>query len=149
MSCVSLAHVKDGDYLALRNKFGTSDVTHRLLVVERTTASQVICRDAHGQCGERRFRFLKSNGKQLGEQYRYAEIATPELIASLQDQADTARRRYIAFGIANQITSKALHELTLPQIEALAKAWTDIKAMGTATADAAESQAPSPCGQPI
>lgn len=147
MRPISLVDVKHGDQLAIRQKFGASDVTHRLLVVERTTAEQVVCRDAGGQAGE--WRFLKSTGKQLGEQYRYAEIATPELIASLQEQADTARRRSIAFGVAYEITSRALHELTLPQIEALAKAWTDIKAMGAAAVNVDDLQVSAGCDQQL
>lgn len=149
MSLIDLTHIKSGDHLAIRQKYGVSDATHRLLVVERTTAEQVVCRDADGEAGE--WRFLKSTGKQIGEQYRYAEIATPELVAEVRKaQATQARLRAARLSL-DDLEGKHLHQLKLSveQVEALAKAWTDIKAMGTAAVTAADSQNSTTCGQPL
>lgn len=129
MTRIDLTNVKTGDSLAIRLTSRGSDLSHRLLIVDRLTDTQVICRDARGQFGEVRFR--KSDGKQIGEEYRYAELGTPELIASVQHQAEQVQRRQLARDALSDLEGKHLHQLKLSieQLEALAKAWREIKAM--------------------
>lgn len=129
-----LTNIKVGDLLAVRdtsNRWNRHSPKHKLLIVERTTATQVCCRPETSR-GE--FRFRKSDGRQIGKIYAYAEIATPELIDEVR--ADIARmsRDMAARAQLNDLAGKELHQLnlTLEQTEALAMAWTAIKAMKTA-----------------
>lgn len=131
MRQVDLSHIKVGDKLALseRNRWQEHAPTHRLLIVERVTATQVCCLNAHGGGGEWRFR--KSDGKQIGENYRYAEIVTPDLAADIDAKQNAYLRDRAARNLLNDLEGKHLHQLklTLEQTEALAMAWTAIKAM--------------------
>lgn len=132
---VDLTHIKTGDMLALAEPnrgFGDFRVTHRLLIVDRTTNNQVVCRDEAGFSGEWRFR--KSDGKQVGQDYSHAELGTPELIARVRAQREVAKRASTARFALNDLEGKHLHQLnlTIGQLEALAMAWTAIKAMKSA-----------------
>lgn len=128
-----LTNIKVGDLLAVRNtgnRWNKYSPKHKLLIVERITATQVCCRADTG-LGE--FRFRKSDGKQVGESYTYAEIATPELIDGVRSDAAKMERNMAARAKLNDLEGKHLHQLklTLEQTEALAAAWTEIKAMKT------------------
>lgn len=132
MKPIDLTHIAIGDMLALAEPSTGSwapSVSHRLLVVERVTATQVCCTDDRNYFGEWRFR--KSDGKLIGRNYKWAEIATPELIASIKAQRDAVERHKKAREALGDLEGKHLHQLklNLEQIEALAKAWTEIKAM--------------------
>lgn len=127
-----LSSVKVGDKLALRVKGSNWESyvpTHRILIVERVTATQVGCRNALGGSGEWRFR--KSDGKEVGEDYSYAEIATQELLDA-QDALRAKRNRFTAAcAQLNNLFGKERHQLklSLEQLEALAKAWVDVQAL--------------------
>lgn len=129
----NLDEVKVGDKLALRKK-GSSwsnefAVTNRILVVSRITKTQVLCRGASG--GTHEWRFRKSDGKEIGEDYSYAEIATDELIAENTAQHARAARDNAARAALSDLDGRYIYQLglTLEQKEALAKAWVEIKAM--------------------
>lgn len=128
----NLTHITVGDKLAIENparRVNSYEPSHIILVVDRESATQVACRRANGLGGEWRFR--KSDGKQIGENYRYAEIATPELLAKVAEQTERQARELSARTALNDLSGKHLHQLhlTLEQTEALAKAWAEIKAM--------------------
>lgn len=131
MRTVDISHIKIGDTLALseRDRSWAPSPSHRLLSVFRVTATQVCCTDDRTGAGEWRFR--KSDGRLIGEDYVYAEIATPELIASVKDQRERLARHRKAREAVNDLEGKHLHQLhlSLEQLEALAMAWTTIKAM--------------------
>lgn len=128
---MTLTETKVGDMLALGESPTWDKVAprHRLLIVERLTASQVCCRDEQGGAGEWRFR--KSDGKLIGHHYRYAQAATPELVAATKAARAMHERIRVAKRDLSDLECKPLHQLNLniEQLEALAKAWTDIKAM--------------------
>ena len=126
-----LSNIKVGDLLAVRDKshrWNQYGPKHKLLIVERITAAQVCCRTESG-LGE--YRFRKSDGKQVGDSYNGAEVATPELIEEVRADAARMSRDMAARAQLNDLAGKELHQLklTLEQTEALAKAWTEIKAM--------------------
>lgn len=129
---VDLTKIKVGDMLAVRvtnPQWNQHTPRHKLLVVERITAAQVCCRDERG--GSAEWRFRKADGKQIGESYTFAEIATPELIEEVRAAFARTRRLMGARAKLNDLDGARLHRLnlTLEQTEALAKAWTEIKAM--------------------
>ena len=131
---VDLANIKVGDVLALRergNSWRKHAPSHKLLIVERITATQVCCRREQGWSGEWRFR--RSDGKQIGESYSYAEIPTHELIDSVRATMALQARNQAASSQLMDLAGKELHQLnlTIEQTEALAMAWTAIKAMKT------------------
>ena len=129
---VDLTNIKVGDLLAVREK-GNSwreyAPSHKILIVDRITATQVCCSNERGGSGEWRFR--KSDGKQIGESYSYAEIPTHELIDSVRATTALQARNWAARSQLMDLAGKELHQLklTIEQTEALAMAWTAIKAM--------------------
>ena len=132
---VDLTNIKVGDKLAIRVK-GSSwskfPISHHILVVDRETDTQVVCVSERNGGGEWRFR--KLDGKQIGEDYSHAELATDELIAKIHEQYALSQRDSVARRALSDLEGKPLHklDLTLEQTEALAKAWTEIKAMKVA-----------------
>ena len=129
MTRIDLNHVKVGDTLAIAEHNRWQGTSHRILTVDRITATQVCCCSAENGCGEWRFR--KSDGKQIGKDYIYAQIGTPELIAKVKAQVELSRRTSVARGMLDDLEGKYIHQLklSLEQLEALAMAWTAIKAM--------------------
>jgi len=130
---IDLSNIKVGDKLALREKssgWGYYSISHRILVVDRITATQVLCVNEQGGSGEWRFR--KSDGKEIGENYSHAELATDELLSSVNEQRSRLARHLAARRKLNDLEGKHLHQLdlTLEQTEALANAWLEVKAMG-------------------
>lgn len=128
-----LSNVQVGDKLALRNRRSQGEwftPPYRILVVERITATQVGCRDERGGSGEWRFR--KSDGKQFGENYVHAEIATNEVLAAVALHVNHYKRRTEAQNKLKDLIGKEYHQLglSLEQIEALAKAWEEVKSIG-------------------
>lgn len=130
---IDLSNIKVGDKLAMREKgsgWGRYSISHRILVVERVTATQVVCLNENG--GGREIRFRKSDGREIGESYSYAEPATEELLSSINEQRSRLARHLAASRELSDLEGKHLHQLnlTLGQTEALAKAWLEVKAMG-------------------
>lgn len=134
---VNLDHIKTGDKLALRSRnsrYSGLGASHILLVVQRTTATTLCCQAADG-IGNREWKFRKADGKEIGQDYSHAEIATPELVASISAQLAIQARDLAARTALADLEGKHFHQLqlTLEQKEALAAAWTQVKAMAAET----------------
>ena len=101
-------------------------VTQRLYTVSRLTATQAI---AVGERGELRVHL--KNLRVVGEDYTYAAIATEALQAKHAAQVAELARFRAANALVADLIGKELHQLklTTEQLEALAKAWVEIKAM--------------------
>ena len=101
-------------------------VTQHLYTVSRLTATQAI---AVGERGE--IRVHLKNLRVVGQDYTYAGIATEALQAKHAAQVAELARFRAANALVADLIGKELHQLNLTtaQLEALAKAWVDIKAM--------------------
>lgn len=101
-------------------------VTHSLWTVSRVTPTQAI---AASQRGEIRVRL--EDLKVIGEDYTRAAIASEEMQAQHADQVQELSRFRAAVAATDDLIDRPLHQLKLStaQMEALAKAWAEIKAM--------------------
>lgn len=128
-----LTHLNIGDYVATTGeRDGLSSfrpqVTHNLWQIQKKTTTQMTCQIVGGT---REIKVRIADGKIIGQNYRNAIEATPEIIAARNEQA-RERNRYIkAERDLDDLIGKGLHLLNLStaQIEALAAAWVKIKAM--------------------
>lgn len=104
-------------------------VTHELFKVLKLTETQAITQSNRQLGGDVRFRL--SDLKVVGENYRYVHIATQELIDEIARQHAEVDRYNKARGALTGLIGKELHQLNLTteQIEHLAKAWAEVKAM--------------------
>lgn len=107
-------------------------VTQRLYTVSRLTATQAI---AVGEYGE--IRVHLKNLRVVGEDYTYAAIATEALQAKHAAQVAEVARYSAASALVDDLIGRPMHQLklTTKQLEALAKAWVEIKAMAPAAKD--------------
>ena len=107
-------------------------VTQRLFTVSRLTATQAI---AVGERGE--IRVHLKNLRVVGEDYTHAAIATEALQAKHAAQVAEVARYRAASALVDDLIGRPMHQLKLAteQLEALAKAWTEIKAMAPAAKD--------------
>lgn len=105
---------------------GTPPLTHHLYTVSRLTETQAV---AVGEVGE--LRVWRKNLKVVGQDYSYAAIATDEMQAAHYAQVAVRIRHRASVKLIDDLLDKRLHQLdlTVTQLEALAKAWTDIKLM--------------------
>lgn len=126
-----LSNIKVGDQLAVRSKNGWDEFapTHQILLVERVTLTQVACRHARGASTEVRFR--RSDGKQIGEDYVYAEVPSQELLERLAETLRKRLRYTASIAVLHSLFGKERHQLklSLEQMEALAAAWQNVQAM--------------------
>lgn len=78
-----------------------------------------------------------SDGRVIGTSYTHANPATPEILQLVADQQAMRKRYYDAYRVLDELCHKPMHQLklTIPQMEKLAQAWSEVKAMGTATSD--------------
>jgi hypothetical protein len=99
-----------------------------MLTVTRTTATQVVTKDERGHY-EVRFRI--EDGKQVGTSYTYAVEVTPELLAEHTKQTEELARWRAAEKATDDLIGSPMHELklTTDQLERLAAAWVEVKAM--------------------
>lgn len=104
-------------------------VSHALYTVSRVTPTQAI---AVGERGEIRVR--RSDLGVVGQSYAHAAIATDEMQAKHAAQKQELTRFRAACQQTDDLIDRPLHQLKLSteQLEALAKAWVDIKAMAPA-----------------
>lgn len=132
----NLAHIKPGDFLATK-KLNRSrmperpDISHEIWVVERETATQLHARNISSRSVSISVR--KTDGKVIGENYMHAFVATSEILEEHRAQSEELARYQKANAIVNDLIGKELHQLKLntKQLEALAKAWVEIKAMAS------------------
>ena len=126
----TLTHIKPGDTIATANRhhaFGVSvpRVKHHLWTVTKRTATQIVA-----EKGSQELRVRASDGKVVGENWVYAIEATPELIAKTKAEQALLNRYYDASHACDELFQPSHRlNLTVPQLEALAKAWAKIKAM--------------------
>lgn len=101
-------------------------VMHNLYTVSRLTATQAIAVGARGE-----IRVHLKNLRVVGQDYTYAAIASDELQAKHAAQVAELARFRAAGALVADLIGRHLHQLNLTtaQLEALAKAWVDIKAM--------------------
>ena len=122
-----LTHIKVRDILATRrhDDRGRYPVSHRILVVEKLTATQVVCCEI--TAGRSEWRFNRGTGRKIGSSSSLdnAVIATPELLREHQQQREAANRGMRAEADLIDLFGKQPHQLklSLEQTEALAKAW--------------------------
>lgn len=104
-------------------------VSQWLYTVSRLTATQAI---AVGERGELRVHL--KNLRVVGKDYTHAAIATEQMQERhAAEKAELARFNAAHALVARDLIGKELHQLklTTAQLEALAKAWVEIKAMAT------------------
>ena len=101
-------------------------ISHTLCTVSRVTPTQAV---AAGRFGEIRVRL--DDLKVIGRDYLRAAIASDEMLAQHAAEVDEFTRFSAAVQMTDDLIDRPLHKLRLSaaQMEALAKAWTDIKAM--------------------
>jgi hypothetical protein len=128
-----LSHLTIGQTVALRVRDGWTmpgrpRITHRLLVITKMTATMF-----EAQHSSRTIKVRKKDGKVTGEDYTYVIEATPEIIAAYHATAALIARDQAAQRACQDLIDRPLHQLKLSteQLEALGKAWTEIKAMAT------------------
>lgn len=101
-------------------------VSQSFFTVSRLTATQAI---AVGERGE--IRVHLKNLRLVGQDYCYAAIATKAMQARHAAEVAELARWRAAWDATDDLIGKELHQLklTTAQLEALADAWTKIKAM--------------------
>lgn len=122
-------NIRPGTVLALSERNPLSHypkVTHSLWTVSRVTPTQAI---AASQRGEIRVRL--KDLKVLGKDYTRAYIAGEKMQAENAAQVEEHARYRAAAQATYDLIGRPLHHLKLntTQIEALARAWSEIKAM--------------------
>jgi hypothetical protein len=129
------SNIEIGGMLAIRNRGGWTHSlpTHDIFTVVSKTATQIKALSNASEHISQRVRI--KDGKVIGSDYTYAIPATPELIEQHKDEMLLARRHRSARLALSDLEGKYLHQLrlTLDQKEALAEAWTRVKAMNTTT----------------
>lgn len=126
----NLTHLKTGDKIAIQ-RIGFSSHVPRvgcwILTISKITPKQIVA----GHPGKQQFRFLRETGKKVGEDYVYAVEATPEILAKHDQQLAELNRWTEAQRATFDLIDKDLHQLNLStdQLERLAAAWAEIKAM--------------------
>ena len=114
-------------YLSVRNPMSHwPQVSQSLYTVNRVTPTQAI---AVGRRGEIRVRL--EDLKVIGQDYGRAGIANEEIQAKHAAQVTEVHRYSAANALVSDLIGRPAHQLklTTAQLEALAKAWADIKAM--------------------
>ncbi|WNO06013.1 hypothetical protein [Rhodoferax mekongensis] len=119
---MDLTGLKVGDYVAIPNRnshYNKLAITHSLKQIERVTGTQLVCGT---------YRIRRSDGHVIGETYRYAVIATPELIRENIEQTKTRDRWYAATRRCTPIEDAlAKRKLTVEQMEKLADLYESFK----------------------
>ena len=122
-------NIHTGTVLALKERSYISHyphVTHSLWIVTRVTQTQAIA-ESRGE--EMRVRL--EDLKVVGKNYTRAAIASEEMQAEHADQVQELSRFRAAVKATDDLIGCELHDLNLStaQLEAMAKAWGDIKLM--------------------
>ena len=123
--------IKPGDKVAFpkqQSSWGLSNapkVLHTICEVERVTAAQIVLKGSAK-------RIWRKNAEVVGGPFAYAIEATPELIQQHEAEKEMLRRWNTASNQLRDLMYKPHHELKLnvAQLEHLAKAWIEAKAMG-------------------
>lgn len=139
MSSVNLEGVKIGEHLAVK-VYNRVDYVHKvsriIYRVTKITPTQVVAEDTHRHSREIRVR-IKDGHIFGGGSFSYVEIATPEIIKQHNAEVAIVERYRAAVSVVDDLINQPLHrlKLTTEQLEALAKAWQEVKAMAPKPAD--------------
>lgn len=131
-----LSNIKPGDKLAIishSNRYmdrGAPHVTHVIFTVERKTQTQIVL--SRGPNSSEAARVRIKDACVIGKPYTKAVEATPEILAEHKAQVEALRHYRMTTSVLSDLMGKQLHQLNLSiqQIEHLAKAWEEVKAMG-------------------
>lgn len=132
---MNLTHLNPGDKIAIKSRDsswrGVPRVSHAILTITKTTATQIAAENQYGY----EVRVRRDDGKKIGEEYVYAVEATPEMLAEHDKQVAELNRWRAASKATDDLIGKELHQLklTTAQLERLSAAWAEIKAMGSGT----------------
>jgi hypothetical protein len=101
-------------------------VTHKLYQVTRVTATQAVAAS-----GSHEIRLRLRDMKIIGDDYAIAQVADDALLAEHLAQKVAYRRYVTATEATKDLIDKPAHQLklSLRQLEALAKAWQEIKVL--------------------
>lgn len=140
MSRQDLTHLKPGDKIAVQNKISGWQVgpviSQRVYRVTSTTETQAKASNINtGDTSMGSLRFRLSDGKVIGRDYTYAIEATPAMLKEHAAQVAERKRWNAARKATDDLIGKELHQLNLTtaQLERLAAAWAEVKAMGSKT----------------
>ena len=127
----SLEHLNVGEKIARRNPYRYAYVTpcvdHEIHTITRKTPTQLIT--------DRGIR-VRHDGRLVGgsSYFDIFEVATPEMIAENEKQLAARERYRKAVASVDDLINRPLHhlKLTTEQLERLAEAWAEVKAMAPA-----------------
>lgn len=129
----SIQNIKVGDSIAIsmgNNRWDNNVpyVTMRILTVVSIGKAQATCK-SNEIAPPTRIRL--SDGKVLGEKFAYAELATDEILLKNKRERELLARYREANIAISDLINVPLHKLKLsvPQMEALGKAWQALKLM--------------------
>lgn len=132
---MSLTHIKPGDKLAIpadsRAWSHVPHVTNHIVLINRVTATQLVGSWINGS----EVRVNRETGKVIGRDYARAKEVTPEIMAQHKAEVDECQRWRTAVTNTNDLIGRPLHQLklTTAQLERLAAAWAEVKAMESNT----------------
>jgi len=113
-----------------------------IFTVARITATQAFATGG-GIDGNESVRVRKADLRLIGDGYWSAKIATPEMIAQAEREIAVWQRHRAAEKTLFDLIGKELHQLKLSteQLERLAAAWAEVKAMGNPAIDSPKESA--------
>ena len=123
-----LTHISAGDKIAVdhsgRRPSHAPQVTHHVFLVDRVTATQIVCMN-----GRSEIRFRRKDGGQIGESFCHAILATNEILETNSKEVAELQRWRSAVSALDSLIDKPLHKLGLStdQLEKLAAAWAEIQ----------------------
>ena len=130
---MNLTHIQVGYLVAVptfhANRWTrTPQIEHEIYRVTKRTETQA---QAETLTGRATIRIRVADGKVIGENYKRAIEATPELVARHEAQIEHRKRHLVAERKLEDLEQALLRRmLTTVQLEAIAEAWEQVKAMG-------------------
>lgn len=128
----SLSHIKVGDKLVTERKrqgcYNPAPLDYVFWDVLRVTATLIVCKMPGGTA---ELRVRRQDGKVITKGGTYAVQATPDVVERHQRQHQNHARYSAAVRSLADLIGMQHHELKLSvrQLEHLAKAWAEVKAM--------------------
>lgn len=125
-----LTRITPGDKLAIENRTRWAahmpSLTYSVFLVERVTATQIVCKH-----GKEELRFRRKDGCLVGDVWRTAFPATHEILETSRKEESELQRWRFAVNSLNGLLDKSLSQLNLStaQLEKLAEAWAEIQKM--------------------
>ena len=129
-----------GDKLVLPESRGWSQAPHveySVLVVTKRTSTRLeaVPDGKSARWAGNTYKARLADGKVVGETYTYLSPATPEILQLVAEQRAMRDRYRTAVAAVDDLIDVPLHrlKLTVPQLEKLAQAWGEVKAMAAPT----------------